>query len=450
MKYTTNYNLKKPDATDFYDVQNDNDNADILDGKLKELENNKVDKVTGKQLSTNDYTTTEKNKLAGIEAGAEVNDPAFKNVKVGTTTIVADTDADTLEFVAGSNVTITPDATNDKLTISATDTTYSVATTSANGLMSSTDKSKLDGIATGANKTTLSTSVSSTSTTTAATSSAVKSAYDLASTNSNNLATLNTTVTEHLADFEMSQAYTDDLNNIDKNSLVYATTSTNKPNTIDSFYVQSFVRPSLKDTHRKQIAFQATANSGNSGDLYIREMLNGTWSNWMKLISIADLSSSINSASTTTPANSNAVKIAYDLANSALRSLGTQSGAQDLNNFTTNGIYYFTNSTSQLNTPPNVNMRYFILTVEVGVSGYLKQTIKSVEDINLRSFERSMRVGSTWSEWKEINTSFLGVGSPEGIVTAPVGSFYINTNGGVSTTLYIKTAGTGNTGWTAK
>lgn len=43
-------------------------------------------------------------------------------------------------------------------------TTYSVATTSANGLMSSTDKSKLDGIATGANKTTVDSSLSSTST----------------------------------------------------------------------------------------------------------------------------------------------------------------------------------------------------------------------------------------------------------------------------------------------
>lgn len=32
-----------------------------------------VEKETGKGLSTNDYTTTEKNKLAGIEAGAEVN-----------------------------------------------------------------------------------------------------------------------------------------------------------------------------------------------------------------------------------------------------------------------------------------------------------------------------------------------------------------------------------------
>ncbi len=41
---------------------------DILD-----LESDKVDKVSGKGLSTNDYTTTEKNKLAGIASGAKVN-----------------------------------------------------------------------------------------------------------------------------------------------------------------------------------------------------------------------------------------------------------------------------------------------------------------------------------------------------------------------------------------
>ena len=33
----------------------------------------KVDKVSGKRLSTNDYTTAEKNKLAGIQSGAQVN-----------------------------------------------------------------------------------------------------------------------------------------------------------------------------------------------------------------------------------------------------------------------------------------------------------------------------------------------------------------------------------------
>lgn len=80
-----------------------------------------------------------------------VNQNAFSNVKVGDTTIAADSATDTLTLVAGTNVTITPDATNDKVTIAAKDTTYSAATTSAAGLMSAEDKSKLDGIASGAN-----------------------------------------------------------------------------------------------------------------------------------------------------------------------------------------------------------------------------------------------------------------------------------------------------------
>lgn len=43
----------------------------------------KVDKVSGKGLSTNDYTTDEKNKLAGIAAGAQVN--VIESVKVNGT-----------------------------------------------------------------------------------------------------------------------------------------------------------------------------------------------------------------------------------------------------------------------------------------------------------------------------------------------------------------------------
>lgn len=42
----------------------------------------KVDKVSGKGLSTNDYTTAEKNKLAGIETGAQVNN-IFVAVYIG-------------------------------------------------------------------------------------------------------------------------------------------------------------------------------------------------------------------------------------------------------------------------------------------------------------------------------------------------------------------------------
>jgi hypothetical protein len=43
-----------------------------------------------------------------------------------------------------------------------------------------------------------------------------------------------------------------------------------------------------------------------------------------------------------------------------------------------------------------------------------------------------------------------GAGTPEGAVTAPVGSLYTRTDGGANTTLYIKESGTGNTGWVAK
>ena len=43
-----------------------------------------------------------------------------------------------------------------------------------------------------------------------------------------------------------------------------------------------------------------------------------------------------------------------------------------------------------------------------------------------------------------------GTGSPEGVVSASVASLYLRTDGGATTTLYVKTSGTGNTGWTAK
>jgi hypothetical protein len=43
-----------------------------------------------------------------------------------------------------------------------------------------------------------------------------------------------------------------------------------------------------------------------------------------------------------------------------------------------------------------------------------------------------------------------GSGSPEGVVTAVVGSMYTDTSGGAGTTLYVKESGTGNTGWAAK
>lgn len=53
--------------------------------ELYNLMTNKVDKDPGKVLSTNDYTTDDKNKLAGIAAGAQVN--VLESVKVNGTAL---------------------------------------------------------------------------------------------------------------------------------------------------------------------------------------------------------------------------------------------------------------------------------------------------------------------------------------------------------------------------
>uniref|UniRef100_UPI0025943EC7 hypothetical protein n=1 Tax=uncultured Bilophila sp. TaxID=529385 RepID=UPI0025943EC7 len=89
-------------------------------------------------------SAADKKKLDGVAPGAEVNQNAFSNILVGSTTIAADTKTDTLTFVAGTNVTLTPDAANDKLTIAAKDTTYAAATQSVAGLMSAADKKSVD------------------------------------------------------------------------------------------------------------------------------------------------------------------------------------------------------------------------------------------------------------------------------------------------------------------
>jgi len=40
-----------------------------------------------------------------------------------------------------------------------------------------------------------------------------------------------------------------------------------------------------------------------------------------------------------------------------------------------------------------------------------------------------------------------GTGDPSGVITAPVGTIFLRTDGGAGTTLYVKEVGSGNTGW---
>lgn len=105
--------------------------------------NNKVDKVSGKGLSTNDYTTSEKNKLAGIEAGAnkyvlpQATSSALGGVKIGFATNSGNRNY-AVQLSNGAMYVNVPWTDNN--------TTYNEATTSSAGLMSASDKAKLDGI----------------------------------------------------------------------------------------------------------------------------------------------------------------------------------------------------------------------------------------------------------------------------------------------------------------
>ena len=47
-------------------------------------------------------------------------------------------------------------------------------------------------------------------------------------------------------------------------------------------------------------------------------------------------------------------------------------------------------------------------------------------------------------------TIMSGTGTPEGAITANIGSLYLRIDGGANTTLYVKESGAGNTGWIGK
>lgn len=89
---------------------------------------NKVDKETGKGLSTNDYTTTEKSKLAGISSGAEVNQNTYSAVKVGNNTISAGSKTDTLNMSGSDAVQVA--ISNNTIIVGAAD-----ASTSSKGVV---------------------------------------------------------------------------------------------------------------------------------------------------------------------------------------------------------------------------------------------------------------------------------------------------------------------------
>lgn len=64
-----------------------------------------------------------------------------------------------------------------------------------------------------------------------------------------------------------------------------------------------------------------------------------------------------------------------------------------------------------------------------------------------RELQESVRL--QFEALRYINYTVI-TGSPEGVLVGRVGDLAIRTDGGASTTLYVKESGTGNTGWAAK
>lgn len=80
-----------------------------------------------------------------IPSGDESFTDTWRGIKVnGTEKLASSISSGEVDFIEGSNVQITFDTTGNKIIISATDTTYSEATQSTSGLMSASDKTKLD------------------------------------------------------------------------------------------------------------------------------------------------------------------------------------------------------------------------------------------------------------------------------------------------------------------
>lgn len=133
-------------TTKHYDIyakikgSSDSYTMELLDDTTVDL-SGKVDKVAGKGLSTNDYTTAEKTKLAGIAEGAnKYVHPSYTAKTSGLYKVTVDATGHVSAVAAVTKGDITA------LGIPGQDTTYPEATTAKAGLMSAADKSKLDGM----------------------------------------------------------------------------------------------------------------------------------------------------------------------------------------------------------------------------------------------------------------------------------------------------------------
>ena len=108
-----------------------------------------LDKYLSLQNKINESYSKDSKKLSNIEDGAQKNQNAFSAVKSGNFLVEANKAKDTLELIAGSNISI--NIIDDKITFNASKTDVTKADATTDGLMSSKDYKKLQNIEENAN-----------------------------------------------------------------------------------------------------------------------------------------------------------------------------------------------------------------------------------------------------------------------------------------------------------
>ena len=245
--YTTS---RKPTSSDVgaSPLGHSHDDRYFTEAEMNEKLKTKVSVESGKGLSTNDYTTAEKNKLAGIAAGANAyahpsSHPATMIIEDSTHRFVTDVEKSNWNGKAPKDV----------------------ATTSANGLMAAADKVKLNGIANNANN-----YVHPDNSNTRHVTDSEKNKWNSKADGNHN-------------HFKCGIIDNKDLNDYDGEGLVGLTNNncTNQP-TGGYFYIFN-IKYNNSSNNLKQIAY-----GYNQGQMYTRYRTSGTWSGWTRMYSSTD------------------------------------------------------------------------------------------------------------------------------------------------------------------
>lgn len=131
-----------------------------------------------------------------------------------------------------------------------------------------------------------------------------------------------------------------------------------------------------------------------------------------------------------------------------LPAAGDVFSADNLNAVVTPGTYVVNGSAA--NNPAAASG--FVVVLANGVN--LMQEFTTNSTAPRKYIRRSADTGATWSAWTEVRTgaawagnTLTGAGSPLGVVSAPVGTRYVDTDVTTGASEWIKVSGTATSGW---